>query len=162
VPQGRIDEETTCNIGIISGGAATNIVPDLVTIKCEARSRNPEKLHDITEKMRNAFLEGAKRLKVAIDVNVTKSYGSYVLSPTSDVISIAEKTAKEIGLKAELKGTGGGSDANNFNNYGVPCATLGVGMQKVHTCDEFIIEEDLYKTAEWIVAIIRETANKAS
>lgn len=156
VPQGRIDEETTCNIGIISGGVATNIVPDTVTISCEARSRNKEKLAKITEEIETAFLEGALKANLQAEVKITECYSSYNLSEDSTTVKIAEQAAQRIGLPVKLAGTGGGSDANNFNGYGIPCATLSVGMQKVHTCEEFIVEEDLYKTTEWVLAIVKE------
>ena len=156
VPQGRIDDETTCNIGIISGGVATNIVPDLVEIKCEARSRNQEKLDRLTEKMRDAFEQGGKDNGVRVDVEISKAYNSYVIDQGSKNVIVAKTAAERVGLDVEITGTGGGSDANHYNNYGIPCTALGVGMTNVHTCEEFILEEDLYKTSEWVLEIIKE------
>ena len=155
VPQGRIDDETTCNIGIISGGFATNIVPDLVEIKCEARSRNQDKLDKLTNEMREAFEQGAKENDVKVDVEISKAYNSYVIDAQSEVVVVAKEAAERIGLAVDIAGTGGGSDANHYNNYGIVCTALGVGMQNVHTCEEFIYEEDLYKTSEWILEIIK-------
>ena len=155
VPQGRIDEETTCNIGIISGGLATNIVPDLVEIKCEARSRNQDKLDKLTNEMRQAFEQGAKENDVRVDVEISKAYNSYVIDAQSKVVVVAKEAAERVGLEVDIAGTGGGSDANHYNNYGIVCSALGVGMQNVHTCEEFIYEEDLYKTSEWVLEIIK-------
>lgn len=158
VPQGRIDDETTCNIGVIKGGRATNIVPDLVEISCESRSRNQAKLDKLTSQICKAFEDGAKENNVTVDVVVAKAYGPYVLDEKSHVVAAAVDAAKKLGLDVEITGTGGGSDANNYNNYGVPCSVLGVGMQKVHTTEEFIIEEDLYTTAAWILQIVKDAA----
>lgn len=158
VPQGRIDDETTCNVGVIKGGRATNIVPDLVEISCESRSRNQAKLDKLTAEICKAFEDGAKENNVKVDIVVAKAYGPYVLDKNSQVVTTAADAAKKLGLDIQITGTGGGSDANNYNNYGVPCTVLGVGMQKAHTTEEFIIEEDLYTTAAWVLQIIKDAA----
>lgn len=158
VPQGRIDEETTCNVGVIKGGRATNIVPDLVEISCESRSRNQAKLDRLTEEIRKAFEDGGKEHGVKVEVTVAKSYGPYVLDENATVVQTAASAAKKLGLDVQITGTGGGSDANFFNNYGVPCSVLGVGMQKAHTTEEFIIEEDLYSTAALVLQILKDAA----
>lgn len=155
---GRIDFETTSNVGIISGGIATNIVPDLAEVKCEARSRNMDKLAVQTRHMKETFEHVAAANGAKAEVLVSTAYGPYVLSEDAPVVSIAVKAADSIGLNPEIKATGGGSDANFFNNYGVPTAVLGVGMNKVHTTDEFIKEIDLYNSAELVTALIKTTA----
>jgi tripeptide aminopeptidase len=76
------------------------------------------------------------------------------------VVIMAERAARSMGLTPVMAATGGGSDANFFNKYGVPSAVLGVGMAKVHTAEEYIKLEDLYKTAGLVVAIIRTAAAK--
>lgn len=158
VPQGRLDDETTCNVGTIKGGRATNIVPDLVEISMESRSRNQEKLDRLTQQICGVFEEEAKNNNVKVDIVVAKSYGPYVLDESSKVVTAAAAAAKKLGIEVELTGTGGGSDANFYNNYGVPCSVLGVGMQKAHTTEEFIIEEDLYTTAAWVLQIVKDAA----
>lgn len=156
--QGRIDFETTANVGTIKGGTATNIVPELVEIACEARSRSPEKLADQTKHMVKTFEQIAADNGARAEVTVTRAYDPYVLDDESPVVSIARRAAESIGLPAVLEGTGGGSDANYFNTYGVPSAVLGVGMSKVHTTDEYIKITDLYGSAELVVAIITTAA----
>ena len=74
---------------------------------------------------------------------------------TSAVVQLAKNSSKNIGLPPTLASTGGGSDANYFNTYNVPCAVLGIGMQKVHTNEEFILLEDLYNNAKLICEIIK-------
>lgn len=155
---GRIDFETTSNVGIISGGIATNIVPDLAEVKCEARSRNMDKLAVQTCHMKETFEQVAAANGAKAEVKVETAYGPYVLSEDAPVVNIAVKAAESIGLNPEIKATGGGSDANFFNNYGVPTAVLGVGMSKVHTTDEFIKEIDLYNSAELVTALIKTAA----
>lgn len=155
VQEGRIDPETTANIGIIQGGSATNIVPDKVEIKAEARSRNQEKLAAQTEHMRKVFEETIAAAGGKAEVVVSKEYDAYVLPETAPVVELARQAAESIGLKPVIKATGGGSDANYFNSYGVPTAVLGTGMSKVHTTDEFIKEQDLYGISKLALAIIK-------
>lgn len=155
---GRIDFETTSNIGMISGGVATNIVPDMVELKCEARSRNMEKLEFQTNYMKETFERVAAANDARAEVVIKKAYGPFVLAEDSPVVALAVKASESISLKPEIKATGGGSDANFFNNYGVPTAVLGVGMSKVHTTDEYIKEVDLYDSAELVVALIKTAA----
>lgn len=156
--QGRIDEETTANVGLISGGIATNIVPDKVEISCEARSRNPEKLTRQTRHMAETFQRVAAAYGGKAEVDIKRVYDSFTLDAASPVVQLAQKAAEDIGLPSRLTSTGGGSDANLFNTCGIPCAVLGIGMSKVHTVDEFIKEKDLYDIAGWVVAIIRRAA----
>lgn len=160
VPQGRIDEETTCNIGLISGGRATNIVPDMVEIKGECRSRHQNKMEKLTQEIVDAYKAGAEEAGAKIDIEVLPSYNPYVLSHDSTAMIVAKKAAENIGLVTDITGTGGGSDANHFNEYGISCTVLGVGMTNCHTCEECIIEEDLYKTAEWVLEMVKVTAEQ--
>ncbi|MDD7380639.1 MAG: M20/M25/M40 family metallo-hydrolase [Succiniclasticum sp.] len=160
IPTGRIDEETTCNIGIIHGGSATNIVPDLVEVAMDCRSRNPEKLENLTDKIVTAFKQGGEKAQVPVDVEVRSSYKPYCLAKDSAVIELAAKTAKALQLPVDITATGGGSDSSHFNGYGVPCTVLGTGMTNVHTVDEILLEEDLYMTCEWTLAIVCEAAKR--
>lgn len=155
---GRIDEETTANVGIISGGHATNIVPDKVALKCEARSRNQDKLKAQTEHMCQVFRDIAAQNKAKVDLKIREAYEPYVLGADMPVVALAKKAIERLGLKAELIAHGGGSDANFFNKHGLTSAVLGVGMSKVHTTEEYIKEHDLYKTAELVVSIVTTAA----
>ncbi|VBB07002.1 peptidase m20 [Lucifera butyrica] len=158
--QGRLDFETTANVGIIRGGRATNIVPDTVEVFCEARSRNLDKLAAQTAHMRETFEQIAQANGARAEVTVSSAYNPFVLEENSAVVSLAVQAAKCIGLLPDVKATGGGSDANFFNAYGVPTAVLGVGMSKVHTTEEFIKEADLYAAARLVLAIIQAAAEK--
>lgn len=155
IPQGRIDEETTCNVGVIKGGVATNIVPDLVEITSETRSRNPEKLKKLTNEIVSTFERVVAAEGAQCEIKVEEMYQSYTLPVDSCVVSVAVEAGKAAGLNVRTEGSGGGSDSNFFNRYGVPCAVLSTGMAKVHTKEEYIKEEDLYLTTEWTMEIIR-------
>jgi len=153
--QGRIDAETTANVGIIKGGQATNIVPDYVEVISEARSRSAAKLESQTKHMVDTFEQVAAAAGARSEVKVRRMYDAYVLTADMPVVALAKKAAQSIGLTPVLEPTGGGSDANFFNTYGMPSAVLAIGMSKVHTTEEYIEVADLVKTAEFVAAIIR-------
>ena len=160
LPQGRIDFETTCNIGLIKGGTATNIVPDQVEVTVEARSRNEQKLAELTAQIVDSFTRIVEINGGKAECTVTKKYDPFVLKEDSLVVATALKAAQALGLATLVEGGGGGSDANFFNCYGIPSAVLGTGMAKVHTKEEYILEEHLYQTTEWTLELIKESARQ--
>lgn len=158
VPDGRIDEETTANAGIIHGGQATNIVPDKVEITCEARSRNLDKLAKLTEEIKATYERVVAEHGGTASVRVEKAYDPFVLTEDAAVVAVAQEAALAAGLTPKLAPTGGGSDANFFNSYGVSCAVLAVGMSKVHTKEEFIKEEHLYQNPLLVLELLKAAA----
>lgn len=155
---GRIDEETTSNIGTIQGGRATNIVADRVEITCESRSRNKGKLERQTAGMCETFQRCATEMGAVAEIDVIRLYDPFTIMKESEIALLAAQAAQSANLTAAFVATGGGSDANYYNRYGVPCVVLGIGMQKSHTTDEFIEEEDLYRSAKLVVEIIKAVA----
>lgn len=152
---GRIDHETTANIGIIKGGQATNIVPDSTYIAGEARSLDPDKLQAQTEHMCNILRQHTSATGAELLLEVEEQYQVINLHSDHPVVQFAVTAAKNLGLKPTLGSTGGGSDANIFNGQGLACANLGIGMNKVHTVEENIKISDLCKVAELVVEIIK-------
>ena len=160
VPQGRIDEETTCNVGKIAGGTATNVVAEFCTLNFETRSRDKAKLDALTQRMVdgvNAALDGTG---CTAEIDIKKDYDPYELPKDARPLQYLRRAAEKLGFPVVLKEEGGGSDANHFNAYGVPTAVLGVGMTDCHTKEESILEQDLYDAAELTLAIVREAAEK--
>lgn len=155
---GRIDEETTANIGIIGGGVATNVVPDLVVIEGDARSRNNAKLEAIRDEIVNTIVDGVAKHGGKADAVVEHKYSSFLVAEDSRVVELAKAACAAHGFTPNVTQTGGGSDANFINAYGVPCVILGTGMSNVHTVEEYIKEEDLYNSALMVYGILRAAA----
>ncbi len=151
---GRIDEETTTNIGIISGGKATNIIPDEVILEGEVRSRYEEKLEKYTKILKQIVEDTAQEFKAKAEVIINREFYCYNLSTDDRVVKIAMKAAKDMGLEPQLHPSGGGSDANVFNKKGFPAVDLAIGMEKVHTVDEYILVKNLKNTVEYVLSII--------
>lgn len=152
---GRIDHETTSNIGIISGGKAINIVPDSVTIQGEARSLRAEKRVLQTEQMRRAIEDAAERFGARADIVTETIYPGFSLPEDSPPVKIAVEAARNLGLEPSLVKTGGGSDANIFNSRGIATAVIGIGMKKVHTTEEYITVADLLENVRYLFEIIK-------
>ncbi|HEY3417867.1 MAG TPA: M20/M25/M40 family metallo-hydrolase [Armatimonadota bacterium] len=153
--QGRIDEETTANIGIIHGGKATNIVPDTVTIKGEARSRNAAKLAAQVNYMRSCFEEAAQRSGATVDIEVNDVYPSFNIPESGRTVALAKLALAEMGITPVVVGTGGGSDANFFNAHGIQTVILSCGYQNAHGKNEECDEEQLVLLAEQLFHIAR-------
>ena len=158
---GRIDEETTCNIGIIGGGVATNVVPDLVEIEGDVRSRNNEKLEAIREEVVSTICNAVEKYGAKVTAEVEHKYSSFLIDTESTVVKLAKSACAMYGFTPDITQTGGGSDANFLNAYGVPCVILGTGMQNVHTVEEFIKEEDLYNSALMVYGILQAACKNA-
>lgn len=152
---GRIDHETTANIGVISGGKATNIVPDIVEIKGEARSHSPSKLKAQVTHMRDCLEHTAKEYEAGIQIHVEHEYSSYQLAEDQPVIQNAFEAARALGVEPKIHSSGGGSDANIFNALGMQIAPIGCAMTDCHTTAENININTLAETARYIVELVR-------
>ncbi len=155
MPLGRIDEETTANIGIISGGQATNIVCDRVELRGEARSRDAAKLAAQTKAMVAALEQAAARRGVTADVHVSHDYDAYRLDPEEPLLKLLATGAAQVGIEPAYVPTGGGADANVFNASGLRITNISTGMAQVHTTQEHIAVADMVRTAEWLLACLR-------
>lgn len=151
----RIDEETTANIGTISGGQATNIVAPEVLIKAEARSINEEKLNAQTAHMVEMFEKAAKDLGGKVEMDVERMYPAFNIDPNEDVVQKIVEVFNRIGIKGYTTSTGGGSDTNILNGYGIKAVNLGIGMKKPHTLEEYIKIQDLVDSAKMVVELIK-------
>lgn len=152
---GRIDEETTANVGIIGGGNATNIICDKVEIKAEARSRNLQKLENQTAHMKECFEKACEKFGGSADFDISLAYPPYNIERSAQILKFLEKAAKNKGIELILEATGGGSDTNNINSKGIQAVDISVGMDKVHSVEEQILIDDLTESAEFLIEVIK-------
>ncbi len=154
LPNGRIDSETTINVGQVSGGKATNIVAEEAWFKLEIRSINKNKLADLEKKVKDIIVRitGGHRAKQKIIR--TLEYNGYSIEKNHRISQITVNALNRIGIKHRFAVSGGGSDTNIFNGAGVKAINLSCGMQKVHTKNEYILIKDLVKGTELVLSLI--------
>lgn len=158
MPLGRIDEETTANIGRFEGGQKTNIVCDRVEILAEARSLVEEKLENQVNTMKKLFEETADEMGARAEVEIKRAYPGFKHDEGDYVVKVAKNAVKAIGREPKLTKSGGGSDANVFAGHGIPTVNLGIGYEDIHTTNEKMPIEELVKAAELVVQLIKEAA----
>ena len=164
---GRVDAETTANLGRIQGGLATNIVPTRVVVDGETRSLSVAKLEAQTEHMRQRFEATAARHAVRledgehrarVEVKVDRQYERLDVPDTAKVVTLVAGAAKGLGKSFKTRATGGGSDANVYTTRGIEIANLACGMRDIHTVNEWVDLKDLYTTASIVLETVRLNA----
>ena len=164
---GRIDHETTANIGVIEGGMAVNIVPNQVMLRGQARSHSPEKLDRQTEHMKHCFEEAAarhtleidgKRYTARIDAKIERDYDRMDVPESAAIVKLVHAAAKNLNLELKTHAYGGGCDANVLNQKGLVVANLGTGMREIHTVSEWLDLKDLYISAAMVLEIVKLNA----
>ncbi|MCW8860549.1 MAG: M20/M25/M40 family metallo-hydrolase, partial [Deltaproteobacteria bacterium] len=164
MPLGRIDEETTANIGTIHGGLASNIIPNQVRLRGEVRSHDVNKLREQTELILHAVEEEvdkativigseAKQASMALELN--EDFPAMQVSENAPILEIIRQAGEALDRPQEIRAAGGGSDANIFNGNGIEMVIIATGMAKVHTINEQVSLDDMVKTSELLVEIIR-------
>ncbi len=164
---GRIDAETTANLGVIEGGLATNIVPPSVLVRGEARSRDLGKLEAQTGHMRRCFEEAARRHEVRvgdtaylarIEAEIHRDYDVLNLGPDARIVRLVSEASRKLGRECQARATGGGCDANVLNGKGLQVANLGTGMREIHTVNEWLDLRDVHAAAELVAEVVRLNA----
>ena len=156
LPLGRIDDETTMNIGTLSSGTAVNVIPEIAELDGEVRSFNLSKAENYFSILHNTFGEEAQKIGAKLEINHFWDFMPYTISESSEVFAETIRALKAVGLKPIPKISLGGSDANSLNANGIQSVNLGIGAQNPHSNDEFIFIEDLIKSAEIAIELIRK------
>ena len=154
MPLGRIDVETTANIGVIHGGQARNIVPDRCEMTGEARSRDSAKLARQTEAMVSALQQAAEQSGCRLDLAVNESYSAFSYDATAPIVQRCRVAIRSLGREPELTATGGGSDANVFNKHGIATVLFGVGYEDIHTANEHIALTSVVELTHTLLALV--------
>lgn len=161
---GRVDFETTANIGIIRGGMATNIVPQEVVVQGEARSRNAQKLEEQVNHMLRCFqdavagrevtVEGERR-QARVEAHTERAYEAMNIPDDAPLVRLVQQAGAAVGTTIPTRAMGGACDANAFNGKGLLVANMGTGMRDIHTTHEWLDVRDMVKTADLVVELLR-------
>ncbi|TMA60994.1 MAG: M20/M25/M40 family metallo-hydrolase [Deltaproteobacteria bacterium] len=161
---GRIDHETTANIGVVEGGMAVNIVPNQVILRGEARSHSEDKLNRQTEHMKSCLEDAAaryvldidgKRRNARVEAKIERDYDRMDVPESAPIVQLVHAAAKNLHLDVKVLATGGGCDANVLNQKGLVVANLSTGMREIHTVNEWLDLKDLNLSAQMVLEIVR-------
>jgi tripeptide aminopeptidase len=151
---GRVDDISTANVGRIHGGVAANIVAEHCTFVAEARSHDERRLADLMQEMLESISFAAEMSECRADVETRKSYRGYRFKRDDEVVRVATDALAHVGQDVSFGLSGGGADANVFNERGLQCLNLGNGMMDIHTPDERIAVADLEAMVDVTLALV--------
>ena len=154
LPEGRIDHETTANVGVIQGGEIRNGVPAKATVQAECRSLSHDKAVELADTYRRTFEEEASALGARAEVVVELAYRAVSLAEDEPAVLLARQAIRALGLVPKLRLICGGTDASILNARGIRCAVLGMGARAPHTPDEHIRVADLELAAELVKKLL--------
>jgi tripeptide aminopeptidase len=151
---GRIDDETTANVGVVTGGTARNIIPEWCSVDAEVRSHDEGKLAEIVQEMLDTVTFAASLAECEAEAQVEESYRAYRFRRDDLAVRLAATALQRCGVEPRYAATGGGADANVFNERGLPCVNLANGMAEIHTGDEHIAVADLERMVDVTLALV--------
>ncbi len=166
---GRLDEETTANVGTIQGGTAINIIPNAVMVHGEARSHDEAKLKAQTDHMIQCFEEAAARHQLELDGvirrgeithQVQRDYDRLFIPEGAKIVQLVRDAARALGREITLWRTGGASDANILFAKGLEVANVGTGQREVHTVREYLLLDDMVRSAELVLETVKLHAGR--
>jgi len=161
---GRIDHETTANLGLIEGGRALNIIPNEVVIRGEARSRDAGKLAAQIEHMIDCFkaavakasvTNDGQKFQATLEYSTPPEYAAMNVPDDAPIVRKVVEAARRAGRVVKPEAMGGGCDANILNQRGLVVANLGTGMRDIHTVREWLDVNDMVATADVTIELIK-------
>jgi tripeptide aminopeptidase len=154
IPMGRLTPTMTSNVGMISGGEATNVVPDRCRVEGEVREFQQSRIDEHIGQLQKTFMRVASQSGGSVEFTSTMDFPPFVLDPASDIFRLVVDVLRTLGLTPNPIQYLGGSDANMLNVKGLPAVNLGIGAQNPHGNDEFILVEDLHMAEQIAQALI--------
>ncbi|HDL18043.1 MAG TPA: M20/M25/M40 family metallo-hydrolase [Bacteroidetes bacterium] len=143
LPVGRVSPDLTCNVAKISGGGPINVVPDYVRVDGEIRGSDREQISSMLQRMKEL---GDKVCQISggmFSLSTESHFSPYRIDENSQIFQLVFRVLSSSGLTPNPIHYPGGSDANVFNEKGLPSINVGIGAQRPHSGGEFIFVEDL-------------------
>jgi tripeptide aminopeptidase len=155
---GRLDQETTANVGTIAGGTATNVVPELCALEAEVRSLDDRRAEEVATELVDHLQDAANAAECDLDVTVEQMFKGYRSGGQARELAVAERALAACGYEPRRIVTGGGSDANALQASGFPCANLANGTERNHEPGERVSIEALEGMLDVALALVEEAA----
>ncbi len=155
---GRLDEETTANVGRMEGGTAANVVAERCFVELEARSLDAEKAGEVVTEMVDALSAAASDGECDVETSVERLFQGYRLPRTAPAVEVAAAALRDRGIEPVYITTGGGADANVFVAAGLPVVNLANGTERNHQPDEAVTVDALESMLDVTVALVQQAA----
>ncbi len=152
---GRLDHESTANVGVISGGIIRNGVPDKVSFLAECRSADHEKALDLSKEMEGIIREQVQSVGAEVTIKTDNLCRAVQIPDDAWTVNVSKKALKTVGIDAETVFITGFTDASIYNNNGIEMAVVGIGAENEHSTDECIAVENMEKAYKMLVEILR-------
>jgi tripeptide aminopeptidase len=156
---GRLDPETTANVGTISGGSAINVVPDRCTLEAEARSLDAARSESVATEMIDHLQDAANAYECDLDATVQRMFEGYRTRARAPQVTLAEQALRACGYEPSHIVTGGASDANSFETQGFACTNLANGTERNHQPNERVSVEALEGMFDVAIALVEEAGH---
>lgn len=156
MPQGRLDAETTANVGLIAGGTAPNVVADRCRIEAEVRAIDQRRIDQVLTASIDALQEAADQAACDLDVELEKQFTGYRLQTSEESVKLAQAALESIGYEPRFVSTGGGSDANALRLNGFQCTNLANGTERAHQRDERVSSDALEGNLLLMLALLEQ------
>jgi tripeptide aminopeptidase len=159
MPLGRIDAETTANVGSVHGGVGTtNVVPERCRLAAEARSIDPARVETVVSGIVDALYDGAAQSECDVDVVSEKTFPGYRVRSSAPELIAAEAALSACGYRPTRIASGGGSDANALQAAGFDCICLANGTERPHETTERVSAVALEGMLDVALALLEEAA----
>ncbi|HXD64516.1 MAG TPA: M20/M25/M40 family metallo-hydrolase [Solirubrobacteraceae bacterium] len=155
---GRLDAETTANVGVIAGGTAINVIPERCRIEAEVRSLDADRAATIATELVDHLQDAANAGECDLDVNVERMFAGYRTKPRAPQLAVAERTLRACGYEPRHIESGGASDANSFEAAGFACTCLADGVEHNHEPGERVSAQDLEMMLDIAITLVEEAA----
>jgi tripeptide aminopeptidase len=155
---GRLDAETTANVGLIEGGSAINVIPERCRLEAEVRSLDADRADSITTQLVDHLQDAANAGECDLDVNVERMFGGYRTKPRAPQLAVAERALRACGYEPRHIDSGGASDANSFEAAGLSCTCLADGVEHNHEPGERVSAADLEMMLDIAITLVDEAA----
>ena len=155
---GRIDAETTANVGAVHGGTAANVVPEVCVVEAEVRSLDDAKASEGARRMVDAITYAASASEVDVDTTLEEHFRAYRIPEEHPAVTLAASALRDCGIEPVPSATGGGSDASAFEAKGFRCVNLAVGVERNHTPHERVSRRALEQTLAVAIRIVERAA----
>ena len=157
---GRLDAETTANVGMIEGGTAINVIPERCSLEAEVRSLDDARATAVATEMIDHLQDAANVAECDLDLNVERMFSGYRTKPQASQLAVAERALRACGYETRHIDSGGASDANSFEAAGFACTNLADGTEHNHEPGERISVDALESLLEIAITIVDEAASE--